>query len=401
MERREWERWLEQAQQGTRLESRGSFTLDLAAAARAFGQYALSDPIEIVARFVRVGVLCAESEPIEIEMMRDRVEVKIPGNASSTEAMKDVFSQVLSSDPAEREFAIAMSSLAARDYRELSVLRAQPSRVALLSSQGRGDFQMFEGVDLNQQRSFTVVSWREPWQRPLSDRLQWLKRAFRFCPQPLRINGQLLEEPFGRPRQTGMVRSLLGGRQVLYKAAWYRLETYIWADHHALEYRVFHPRRERNEVAAPWPGLASNHLYVGETGTNPTSCFMLFGMGCDPLRPSELSWVYRGQQVASEPAAFPLPGLQGVIACEGLSLDLTGARLVEGGAQRARRQFADDWLDVLSDYLGQLFPEPAATLLADRRPLSHRLLSDRRLRGAPQRLPHTQRVKELLARMRY
>lgn len=394
MGKRDWENWLEHANRGTVFESRGSFALDLAAAARTFGQYALQDPLEILARLIRVGVLCGHDDPVEIELMRERAQVKIPGNASSIEALSQVFSQVLSPDPAEREFSVALNSLAASAYREFSVLRAQPSRVAVLTSQRPGDFQVMEAIDLNQERFFSVVSWTAGWSRSLSERLDWVRQAFRFCPQPLMLNGQPLQQPFGRTKETGMVRNPLGPRQVLYKPAWYRLASYVPADHHALEFRVYHPTPQRNEVHADWPGPASGRVYVGQPATHYERCFMLFGLACDPERASRVDWVYRGQIVASEEMQLPLPGLVGALACEGLAMDLTGSRPIQSASLRARQQFVRDWLEVLADFLDELF-QPGNSL-----PLAHRILNDRLLRGEPHRLPHTARVKELLARMR-
>ena len=350
--------------------------------------------MEILARLIRVGVLCGQADPVEIELMRDRVQIKIPGNASSTEALSQVFSQVLSPDSAEREFSVALNSLAARAYRELSVLRAQPSRVALLTSQRPGDFQVMEAFDLNQEQFFSVVSWSGGWTRSLSERLDWVRQAFRFCPQPLVINGHPLQQSFGRPNETGMVRNPLGARQVLYKPAWYRLASYVWADHHALEFRVYHPTPQRNEVHADWPGPASSRIYVGQPPSHQERCFMLFGLGCDPERAPRVDWVYRGQVVASEEMELPLPGLVGAVACEGLTMDLTGSRPIQTAALKARQQFARDWLEALEDYLDKLYQPPHTV------PLAHRILNDRHLRGQTHRLPHTTRVKELLGRMR-
>ncbi|MBT9584206.1 hypothetical protein IV102_12765 [bacterium] len=381
--------WLRSAVAQGKLHSQGSFSLDTGAAARKFGQYALTDSWQIVARLLRSAVLCAPS--VQLEVTKTRTQVSIPGFVSGVANLKSVFDQVLSSVPEEREFSLAVNSLVADHCKELTITRGEPSRIALLKVGQDRRVEVAEAFDLIQTENFTRIEWTEVGRRTLDKDLERLRQGFRYSRIPINLNGEKLDIPFGRPRGPGLWKHLGAARQILVKPSWFQPSTYFWADHHAVEFRLYHPQAIRNEVGLATPGLASCRLWAGQSGPEQ-SCFLALACRCDPERPGQVDWVYRGQCVDSQPERFAQPGLQAVVACEGLPFDVTGERLIEGPARAARLQLVRDWANCLHDFLCERYPN-SGDLAA------HRALYDSKLRAYPQLLPQTRRVVELLQRL--
>lgn len=392
MAKTELDRILQQAQDQGRLHSSGSFTLDVAAASRQFGQYALSQPIAIVARLIRVGALCGGA--VQVELSAKTTRVAIAGHWSALGGLAQSFDQVLCEDPAEREFSVALNSIVTRPFQSLAILRGEPGRIAqLLMNQDR-EVEVAEAVDLAQDLHFTRIEWTTPKsRRSLSADLDQLGRWFGYCRVPLVFNGQPLEVSFGRPRGPGLLKHLGAAKQVLLKGPWYLPASYFWADHQALEFRLYSPQAVRNEVRLPTPSLASAQLWASlrepEAGA---PCYLALSFACDLSQPGRIDWVHRGQLLQSEAADFSLPGVTAVVACHGLSLDLLGEKLVQNHGLDARRQFLRDWVNCVEEELRARYPEAGQELML-------KVLFDARWRKQPVRLEGKGRVAELLRRL--
>ena len=390
MQGRELDEWLRSAVAQGKLHSQGSFSLDTGAAARKFGQYALTDSWQIVARLLRSAVLCAPA--VYLEVTKKRTQVTIPGFVSGVSNLKSVFDQVLSSVPEEREFSLAVNSLVTGHCKDLTITRSEPSRIALLKVGQDRQVEVAEAFDLIQTENFTRIEWTESGRPALDKDLDRLRQGFRYSRIPITLNGQRLDIPFGRPRGPGMWKHLGAAKQILVKPSWFQPSTYFWADHHALEFRLYHAQSIRNEVGLATPGLASARLWAGQ-GQLESSCFLALACCCDPERPGQVDWVYRGQCVDSQLERFAPAGLHAVVACEGLPFDVTGERLIEGPARAARLQLIRDWANCLDDFLQERYPD-SGNLAAQR------VLYDSKLRDHPHQLPQTRRVVELLQRLR-
>ena len=392
MAKNELERILQQAQDQGRLHSRGTFTLDVAAASRQFGQYALGQPIDIVARLIRVGALCGGA--VQVELSSKTTRVAIAGHWSALGGLAQSFDQVLCEDPAEREFSIALNSIVTRPFQSLGILRGEPGRIAQLKMNQAREVEVAEAVDLAQDLHFTRIEWTTPkGRRSLSADLAQLEKWFGYCRVPLVLNGQPLDVSFGRPRGPGLLKHLGAAKQVLLKGPWYLPASYFWADHQALEFRLYSPQAARNEVRLPTPSLASAHLWAGlrepESGD---PCYLTLSFACDLSQPGRIDWVHRGQLLLSETTDFSLPGVTAVVACHGLNLDLLGEKLVQNQALEARRQFIRDWVSCVEDELLARYPEAGQELML-------RVLFDTRWRKLPVRLESKGRVAELLRRL--
>lgn len=392
MAKSELERILKQAQEQGRLHSRGSFTLDVAAASRQFGQYALSEPIAIVARLIRVGALCGGA--VQVELNSKSTRVAIAGHWSALGALAQSFDQVLCDDPAEREFSVALNSIVTRPFQSLAILRGEPGRIAQLQMNQAREVEVAEAVDLAQDLHFTRIEWTTPkGRRSLSADLAQLEKWFGYCRVPLVLNRQPLEASFGRPRGPGLLKHLGAAKQVLLKGPWYLPASYFWADHQALEFRLYSPQEARNEVRLPTPTLASAQLWAGLREPDPEEpCYLALSFACDLSQPGRIDWVHRGQLLHSEAADFSLPAVTAVVSCHGLNLDLLGEKLVQNQALDARRQFIRDWVSCVEDELLARYPEAGQELLL-------KVLFDTRWRKRAVRLEGRGRVAELLSRL--
>lgn len=392
MEDQELQSWLRAALDEGIYHSQGSFSLDCSAAARKFGEYALTDPLQVVARLLRAA-FCASCSWAAIQLGRRETSVTLVGYLSGVQQLGQCFDQVLSSQPEEREFSLAVNSLASQDsLRELTIVRAESMRVARLHLSGpERQVQLAEAYDLNQQHNFTHLSWKEKRNRSPSEDEQRLREWFRYSPLPISINGKMLDMPFGKPRGPGMLRHLGAARQILIKGPWYQPASYFWGEHHALEFRLFHPDSSRNQLKLPTPGQASCRLGYGHPGPHQL-CFLCLACLCDRERQSQVEWVYRGQTVLVRSETLPLSGLSVVVTCEGLPFDVVGEKPVEGPALAARSQLIRDWVNVLDDFLVRHYGA------GESQPV-HRVLFDSRLCKASQSLPQTPRIRELMLRL--
>jgi hypothetical protein len=316
--------------------------------------------------------------------------VQIPGYISGVSQLQSVFDQVLSAVPEEREFSIGVNSLVARPGTRLTITRGEPSRIGRLRMEGN-QVEVAEAMDLLQQESFTRIEWTDARSRSLDKELETIRQHFRYSRIPITLNGKRIEVPFGRPRGPGMFKHLGAAKQVLLKPSWFQPATYFWADHHALEFRLFHPQSDRNELGLPSPSLASSRLWVG--GSQPGSgCFLALAFCCDGQRSGRIDWVYRGQVVDSQPEDFSIPAIHAVIACQGLTLDVTGERPVDNQARAARRQLVRDWIDCVHDYLQQRYSKEGVGAVQS-------ALFDGKVLSQEVELPRTPRVAELLQRL--
>lgn len=385
------EDWLNKATAGAQFHSTGKFALDTAAAARKFGEYALKEPLQIIARMLRAVVLCGARAEVRLEKRKTLVHVH--GLVAAVSQLHQVFDQVLSPSPEEREFSIAMNSLVARPFNQLTIIRGEPSRIARLQMGADRQVEVAEAYDLTQTEAFTQAVWTTPESRSVNADLERLRHWFRHCPAPVTLQGEPLAVPFGKPRGPGLLKHLGADKQVLLKGPWYQPASYFWADHHALEFRLYHPRPERNEVFLPTPGSASARLVCGADGGQPERCFLVLACPCDAQGPGRVDWVYRGQALGNSAETWPLGGLLAVVACEGLPFDLTGDRPQEGPALAARLQMVRDWVNCLHDLLSERYGQ-------DDEKVAQRALWDGKLRNGPVQLPATRRVAELLGRLR-
>lgn len=371
-----------------RCESTGSFQMDVVAAARKFGEYALNDPLQIVARLVRAGQLC--QAVVRVELARKSTSVAFAGNPIDPSCLGQVFQGVLSTDAAERELSIAINSILARPFGELNLIRGEASRLARLRVSGGGLVETWEAVDLLQQQSWTEVTWTQPQARSLGQDGTRLKDWFRHSPFALTLNGKPGEVPFGKPRGPGPLRHIGAEKQILLSSAWYMPSSWFWADHQVLDFRIFSPNPEHNRVGALGESLASLRGAAGQA-VGP-GCFVRIGVGCDLEGGSRLDWVYRGQTVLSEEVSFALPSVRAVVACEGLPMDLPGQSPVRGNALSARRGMVGQWVDLLEDELQRLYPGTGRRAL-------HRLLFDRKRAQAPFTLTPSAKLANLFARL--
>lgn len=391
MAKSELEQFLERAREQGQLHSTGRFSLDVASASRQFGQYALPEPIAIVARLIRVGALCGG--PVQAELGSKKTTLTIGGHWASVSSLAQSFDQVLSKDAADREFAIALSSLVTKPFQDLRILRGEPGRIGQLTMTRDREVEVAEAVNLAQDLYFTRLEWTTPKGRSVSSDLARLRGWFRYCGVPLTLNGETLKMPFGRPRGPGLLRHLGAAKQVLLKGPWYQPASYFWADHQVLEFRLYSPQPERNEVGLPTPSLASARIWAGlHQPKDWENCYLVLSFASDLTQPSRIDWVHRGQLVESEAAEFGLPGVTAVVSCHGLSMDLLGEKPIQNQALDARRQFLRDWLDCLEDELGSRYPEAGRELML-------KVLFDGRWRKQMVRLPAKRRVDELLRRL--
>lgn len=385
------EEWLQKATAQAQFHSTGKFALDTAAAARKFGNYALREPLQIVARMLRAAVLCGA--PAQVWLEKRKTVVHLFGLVSGVSQLHQVFDQVLSPTPEEREFSIAVNSLVARPFSRLTITRGEPSRIARLEMGSDRQVETAVAYDLVQTEAFTHTVWTQPDSRSVSADRDRLQHWFRHCPTRVVVNGQPLGVRFGKPRGPGLLKHLGADKQVLLKGPWYQPASYFWADHHALEFRLYHPRAERNELWLPTPGEASSTLVCGADGGHPDRCFLALACPCEGQGPGRVDWVYRGQALGNSAENWPLGALVAVVACEGLPFDLTGDRPQEGPALAARLQMVRDWANVLHDFLSDRYKDDSAEV-------ARQALWDRKLRHGLVQLPKTRRVEELLGRLR-
>jgi hypothetical protein len=390
------QQWLDSAVREGRLESRGSFQLDAAAAARKFGEYALQDPLAVVARLIRVACLCRS--PVSVTLSRTDSTVEFSGFELGLHPLNHVFDSLFSESPAEREFAIAANTVAVRDAKELTITHFEASKVAVLELQADRRVHIREAYNLAHTETLTTVRWQERKPRSVRRDEAKLREWFRYCPVPLFINGTRLEIPFGRPRGPGALRQLGASKQVLLQAAWYRPSSWYWADHHALEFRLYHASPERNEVGLQGRSVASGELWSGSVASRVAAgrepCFLALGFGCDVEAQGRIDWVYRGQLVesAAEPG-FSLGGVHAVVSCAGLPFDLTGEKPIQRAPFHARQQLIRDWVNCVHDYLDQRYPKQGKNVV-------HKVLFDKKWRADAPPLPRSERVQELLQRMK-
>ncbi|MBN9414065.1 MAG: hypothetical protein J0I12_01445 [Candidatus Eremiobacteraeota bacterium] len=391
MAKSELEQLLERAREQGQLHSTGRFSLDVASASRQFGQYALPEPVSIVARLIRVGALCGGE--VQVELAAKKTALTISGHWASVGSLGQSFDQVLSKDPADREFAIALNSLVTRPFLDLRILRGEPGRIGQLVMNKEREVEVAEAVNLVQDGYFTRLEWTTPKGRSISADLARLQAWFRYCRVPILLNGQRLKIPLGHARGPGMLKHLGAAKQVLLKGPWYQPASYFWADHQALEFRLYSPQLERNEVGLPTPSQASALLWAGQQQPQEwANCYLTLSFASDLSQPGRIDWVHRGQLVESEAMEFSLPAVTAVVSCHGLGMDLLGEKLVHNQALDARRQFLRDWLDCLEDELSARYPGAG-------RELMHKVLFDSRWRKQMVRLPAKRRVDELLRRL--
>lgn len=383
------DQWLQSALRQGQLESSGTWSVDLSAALRKFQEYALSEPVAAVARLIRCGVVSG-APSIHVQLERKSARVGFAAFSIGLEQLGQAFDRVLSDVPAERELAIALNSLQKQKLEQLTVTRLEPSRIAQLHVDANRQAHYGSAMDLSRTETLTQVHWRQREGRNVRQELRQLSDWFQYSPVPITVNGVQLQREFGSPRGPGPLRHLGAAPQVLIKAAWYRPASYFWADHHALEFRLFSPVPERNEVRRPEDTRASTRLSAG--APRGPRCFLLLGFRCDLRETGQMDWVYRGQLVDSTPEQFPFPGVHAVVSCEGLRFDITGEKPVAGSALMARRRFVVDWVNVVDDYLQERHGESDAKIL-------YKLLYDPQMKGRTVELPRTPRVQELLRRM--
>lgn len=391
MAQNQLEQLLQRAQEQGQLHSRGRFSLDVASASRQFGQYALGEAVAILARLIRVGALCGGA--VQVELGSKTTRLQIAGHWAAIGSLAQSFDHVLSPDPADREFSIALNSIVNRPFQELQILRGEPGQIGQLKMDAERQVEVAEAVNLAQELYFTQVQWKTPQARSVSKDLEQLRRWFRYCRVPVRLNDELLKVPMGHARGPGMLRHLGAAKQLLLKGPWYRPASYFWADHQVLEFRLYSNQAERNEVSLPDPSLASSRVWAGSREPSDWgSCYLALSFASDLSAPSRIDWVHRGQLVESEPAEFPLPAITAVVSCHGLNMDLLGERLVQNQALSARRQFITDWVNCLEEELSRRFPQAG-------RELMHKLLFDSKIRKQLIRLPNRGRAEELLRRL--
>lgn len=396
MANKKLQQWIDAAVREGRLESRGSFQLDAAAAARKFGEYALQDPLGVVARLIRVACLCGS--PVSVNLGRSESSVEFADFTLGLHPLNHVFDGLFSGSPAEREFAIAANTIAVREAKDLIITHFEASKVAVLKLEVDRSVHISEAYNLAHTETHTSVRWQERKPRSVRKDETRLREWFRYCPVPLLINGEEVVVPFGKPRGPGALRQLGASKQVLLQAAWYRPSSWYWADHHALEFRLYHALPERNEVGLRGPCPASGQLWSGAVATRVAShrepCFLALGFGCDVTSPGRIDWVYRGQLVDSAAeSGFSLGGVHAVVSCAGLPFDLTGEKPIQRAPFQARQQLIRDWVNSVHDYLDERYPRQGADVVL-------KVLFDKRWKGQTAPLPRTERVLELLQRMK-
>ena len=391
MAKSELDQLVQRAREQGQLHSTGRFSLDVASASRQFGQYALPEPVSIVARLIRVGALCGGE--VQAELSSKKTSLTIAGHWASVSSLAQSFDQVLSNDPADREFSIALNSIVTKPFQDLRILRGEPGRIGQLLMNKDREVEVAEAVNLAQDLYFTRLEWSPPKGRSLSADLAKLQAWFRYCRVPVTLNGELLQVPLGHARGPGLLKHLGAAKQVLLKGPWYQPASYFWADHQILEFRLYSPQAARNEVALPTPSVASARMWAGAQEPKEWNhCYLALSFASDLSQPGRIDWVHRGQLVEREEVEFSLPAVTAVVSCHGLNMDLLGEKTVHNQAFDARRQFLRDWLECLQEELEARYPEAGRELML-------KVLFDSRWRKQMFRLPAKGRVDELLRRL--
>lgn len=330
---------LAQARQEGRVDSSGSFTLDLWGAQRKFREYLLSDPYRYILRIVRAAVFSG-ADSLVANVAHDKVSIFFPTLPVSAAQLPSLLDRLLGAhgDPA-RELAVSINSL----------LSMEPAKVELLLASGEGSYLLrlapdspgelsslpedrhARGTYLNVHRSGGNLFKRlgEPRESQL------LRELCRFCPIPLKLNGKLVQTPYGRPRGPSRIALIREEDVVHLSPRWYLPATYFWKNHHAIEYRYYGAEKP-DRIGLLHPSNASITL---QENASAQCCHLVLAINCSSSLGNLVQMIHGGQSVAYLEQPFTLGAMEAVVSCDGLSMDLTGEVPVRNEAFERKLDF--------------------------------------------------------------
>ena len=336
---------LAQARHEGRVDSSGSFTLDLWGAQRKFREFLLSDPYRYILRLVRSAVFSG-ADSVTGSIGHDSVKLFFPSLPLKGEQLPTLLDRLLGAHgDAGRELAVGLNSLLALEPQKVELLLATGDGAHLLrlTPESEGELHHLPenrgpmGTYLNVQRSGGSLLKRlgEPQESQL------LRELCRFCPIPLKINGKLVQPPYGRGRGPSRIALVREDDAVQLSPRWYLPASYFWKNHHAIEYRYYDPDK-KDQIGLLYPSKASITLRENAPA-QPSglleTCQLVLAINCSSSLGNVVQLIHGGQSVAYLEQPFTLGAMEAVISCDGLTMDLTGEVPVRNEAFEKKLDF--------------------------------------------------------------
>lgn len=184
-------------------------------------------------------------------------------------------------------------------------------------------------------------------------------RRFRYCPIRLSINGKAVAEGRGWGEKTGSTLRLTRNPWLFFNSRKVR------ENQHVVETRVV-SRPELNGVRlADSAACSSVVLTINQDQDSTPSArreggggdyFLAIGISADQSRQSTASFILWGESLQVFPLKLPIPGVEMLISAAGLTLDLSGERLVENECFEERWREAKSLYGKLEGALTQAYP---------------------------------------------
>ena len=354
---------LEEARHGGALESSGSFTLDLDAAVQKMRRFHVENPYHYVNRLIRAASYCG-NQPVSIVASSGKTRVWFPSPACSPGELPQLLHLLfLDGNSALRELSLAVNMALALRPSRLEIQVSDGQSASLLSLDGREQGGTYSPevrltavpvtdprttIQLTRGRTAAMSHWGAQ-----SPEFTEIVRRFRFCPQPITVNGAAVNDPnwWGAPRGSGFRVS--SSEVVTLSRGFFSISESFLCKHHAVEVRAYHENPEANDFALG-PSRASNLITVGASPPNE-QLFLAVGLCADPRRQSRASFIHRGQTLQAFPLELALGGVEMLISAHGLNLDVSGEKILEDARFEMRWAVARQIFEVLHSALVQAF----------------------------------------------
>lgn len=343
-----------------RVESTGTFQIDLDRAIEKMRSHQAENPYHYVNHILRAGFLSGARQ-VQVTSDGKRTRVEFHGAALPAERLGHLLEDLFQNHGSSSHELATAANLAfglSGNAVEIKIDDGQQSQVLVRRADGKSDLYQVSSqgrphttFQLSRATLSTLGSFGVNSPEYLS-----IVRRFRLAPFEIRVNKD--SPPRGHGWGRRRERGFDSREGIRLKEGVFSLGQMVCRHQHVAEVRLFDAPTQTNGVGLR-ASTAKSSVRVGCDSLEKDElerCSLAIGLRADPSLESVANWVYCGETIQVFPVKLPLTGVEVAIDASDLQLDATGERLVQNSAFVARWEKVKEEFGYLHSALRAAYP---------------------------------------------